>query len=325
MPLSDDDIAASLRARGMRVTPQRRAILSAFAGGRAEHLTADEVHDRCRDALPDLGRGTVYATLAELTRLGLLRTLGRPEAVRYETNVGDHSHFRCLHCARVYDMDLRDDPAVRRRIEGFLVERVHLELEGTCAACAAFADGLRRAVRAARSQTTQALTRLPAATLDTPVGTLALAASERGLARVAFEEHADAALLAQRSRTVAGSAAAGRHLATAQRALERYFSPAAEQPVCDVDWQAVPPAMQAPLRAAAGIAVGEQRAYSRLVPGTVQPSAGRAVGTALGANPVPIVVPCHRVVRSDGDLVAYNGGLERKRALLEHERAAARD
>jgi methylated-DNA-[protein]-cysteine S-methyltransferase len=319
MPLSDDDIAASLRARGLRVTPQRRAILSAFTGGRAEHLTADEVHDRCRHALPDLGRGTVYAALAELTRLGLLRTLGRPEAVRYETNVGDHSHFRCVHCARMYDMDLRDDPAVSRRIQGFIVERVHIELEGTCAACAAFADGLRRAVRAARSETTQALSTLPAATVDTPVGTLALAASERGLARVAFEEHADAALLTQRSRTVPPGAAARRHLVAAQRALERYFSPAAEQPGCDVDWRAVPSAMQGPLRAAAGIAVGEQRAYSRLVPGTVQPSAGRAVGTALGANPVPIVVPCHRVVRSDGTIGQYRGGVAAKRLLLDLE------
>jgi methylated-DNA-[protein]-cysteine S-methyltransferase len=322
MPPYDDAIAASLRARGLRVTPQRRAILAAFAGGRAEHLTADEVHDRCREALPDLGRGTVYATLAELARLGLLRTLGRPEAVRYETNVGRHSHFRCLHCGRLYDMDLPDDALVGRRVEGFVVDRVHIELGGTCAACVAFADGLRRAVRAARSHTTQALAKLPAATIDTPVGTLALAATERGLARLAFEEHADAALLTQRSRRAHPGAAAQRHLDAARRALERYFSPAGEPPACDVDWELVPSSMHAPLRATVDIAVGDQRPYAGLVNATSDALAGRAIGTALGANPVPIVVPCHRVVRSEGDLVAYTGGLERKRALLEHERAA---
>jgi methylated-DNA-[protein]-cysteine S-methyltransferase len=322
MSVSDDDIAASLHARGLRVTPQRRAILSAFAGGRAEHLTADEVHERCREALPDLGRGTVYATLVELARLGLLRSLGRPEAVRYETNVGDHSHFRCVYCGRVYDVDLDHGLPLRRRIDGFVVDRVHLELEGTCAACAAFAEGLRRAARSTRAATTQALAKLPAATIDTPVGTLALAASGRGLARVAFEDHADVALLTQRSARVASGTAARRHLDTARRALERYFSPAGEQPTCDVDWGAMPEAMHATLRATTGIGVGEQRAYTQLMEDTPEARAGRAIGTALGANPVPIVLPCHRVTRGDGDLVAYTGGLERKRALLHHERTA---
>jgi methylated-DNA-[protein]-cysteine S-methyltransferase len=325
MALSDDAIAASLRTRGLRVTPQRRAILSAFTGGQAEHLTADEVHEHCRTALPDLGRGTVYATLAELARLDLLRTLGRPEAVRYETNVGEHSHFRCLHCGRMYDMDLDDAAAVRHRIKGFMVERVRLELEGTCVACAAFADGLRRAVRGARSRATETLGKLAVATIDTPVGTLALGASEHGLVRLAFEDHADAVALTQRAGRGRPDTAAQRHLHAARRALERYFSPAGEQPICDVDWEAVPMAMHPTLRATVGIGVGEQRAYTALVSGTVEPAASRVVGTALGANPVPIVLPCHRVVRGDGELLGYTGGLERKRALLAHERAAVGD
>jgi methylated-DNA-[protein]-cysteine S-methyltransferase len=80
--------------------------------------------------------------------------------------------------------------------------------------------------------------------------------------------------------------------------------------------------MHATLRATTGIAVGQQDAYTHLIQGTPEARAGRAIGTALGANPVPIVLPCHRVIRGDGDLVAYTGGLERKRALLGHERAA---
>jgi methylated-DNA-[protein]-cysteine S-methyltransferase len=325
MALSDDVIAASLRAHGLRVTPQRRAILSAFAGGQTEHLTADDVHERCRAALPDLGRGTVYATLSELTRLGLLRTLGRADPVRYETHVGEHSHFRCLHCGRVYDMDLDEASPVRRRLQGFVVERVHIELEGTCAACGAFADGLRRAVRAAQSRATEALAKLPSATIDTPVGTLALAASERGLARLAFEDHADAAALIERAGRAHRGTAAQRQLDATRRALERYFSPARAQPTCDVDWDAVPLAMQPPLRATVGIAVGEQRAYTGLMSGTVETTSSRVIGTALGANPMPIVLPCHRVVRGDGELVAYTGGLERKQALLAHERPAVAD
>jgi methylated-DNA-[protein]-cysteine S-methyltransferase len=320
MSVSDDDVAASLRARGLRVTPQRRAILSAFAGGPAEHLTADEVHERCRDALPDLGRGTVYATLVELSRLGLLRSLGRPEAVRYETNVGEHSHFRCAYCARVYDVELDHGLPLGRRIDGFVVDRVHIELEGTCAACVAFAEGLRRAARSARAATTQALQKLPAATIDTPVGTLAWAASARGLARVAFEDHADATLLTQRSARVASGAAAGRHLNVAQRALERYFSPTGEQPTCEVDWEAVPAALHATLRATTGIAVGEQRAYTRLMQGMPEARAGRAIGSALGANPVPIVLPCHRVLHTGGRGIGnYTGGVHRKEALLRLE------
>ncbi|HEX7299279.1 MAG TPA: methylated-DNA--[protein]-cysteine S-methyltransferase [Solirubrobacteraceae bacterium] len=322
MPLSDDDVAVVLRARGLRVTPQRRTILSAFAGERDEHLSADEVHERCRATLPDLGRGTVYATLAELSRLGILRALGRAEPIRYETNVGAHSHFRCTGCERLYDIDIDRRLTPGGRIEGFTIEHAHIELEGMCPACDAFVAGLRRAARAARAEATERLRRLPAARLDTAVGTLVLVASERGLARVAFEDHADAGLLGQRASS-RRPAAPGRHLDDARRALERYFSPAGEQPACAVDWEAVPTAMHVPLRATTAIAVGEQRPYARLMEGTTEPATSRAIGTALGGNPVPIVLPCHRVVRGDGDLVAYTGGLERKRALLDHEHAVA--
>jgi methylated-DNA-[protein]-cysteine S-methyltransferase len=152
---------------------------------------------------------------------------------------------------------------------------------------------------------------------------LALAASERGLARVAFEDHADAALLARRSGGPAGGAAARGHLDDARRALQRYFSTAAEAPACAIDWDAVPAAMHAPLRATTAIAIGEQRSYALLLDGTLEARASRAIGTALGANPLPIVVPCHRVVAATDDLVAYTGGVERKRALLDHERATA--
>jgi Fe2+ or Zn2+ uptake regulation protein len=110
------DAGELLRARGMRSTPQRRAILSAFYGGRTDHLSADEVYAQASRALPELGRGTVYAALAEFTALGLLSAFGSPEPVRYETNLQLHAHFRCRLCARVFDLiDGQQGPRRRRR------------------------------------------------------------------------------------------------------------------------------------------------------------------------------------------------------------------
>jgi len=73
-----------LRRHGLRVTPQRRAIVQAFRGGGDEHLSAEEVMARASTAVPEISRGTVYATLAELTELELLLSVGQSEPVRYE-------------------------------------------------------------------------------------------------------------------------------------------------------------------------------------------------------------------------------------------------
>ena len=71
------------------------------------------------------------------------------------------------------------------------------------------------------------------------------------------------------------------------------------------------------------IPLGETRSYADIAAAVGQPQAVRAVGTANGSNPVAVLVPCHRVIRSDGSLGGYAGGLERKRRLLEAERATA--
>lgn len=102
----DDAIARMLRERALRVTPQRRAILQAFRGRGEEHLSADEVLSRASAAVPEIGRGTVYSTLAELTELGLLASVGNPEPVRYETNLDPHDHFQCCLCLRLFDVEL---------------------------------------------------------------------------------------------------------------------------------------------------------------------------------------------------------------------------
>jgi Fe2+ or Zn2+ uptake regulation protein len=113
-----------LRARGMRSTPQRRAILSVFAGGRTEHLAADEVYARASRLVPELSRGTVYATLAEFSELGLLSAFGSAEPVRYETNLEPHAHFRCHLCLRVFDLVGGQQDPGDIRDPGFVIELV---------------------------------------------------------------------------------------------------------------------------------------------------------------------------------------------------------
>ena len=131
-----DDIPGKLRERNLRATPQRRAILAALEadGG---HLTADEVYERARGELPELARATVYNTLEEFLRVGLVQPLGRPGAVRYETNVEPHEHFRCVTCERVYDVYPPRDDWHGLAGEGFVVERSHTVFEGTCPDCVA--------------------------------------------------------------------------------------------------------------------------------------------------------------------------------------------
>ena len=132
----DTDPAVRLREHGLRVTPQRRAILTTFAEGSHHHLTAEEVFERARRQLPEVARATVYNTLSELARVGLLRTLEGRGAVRYEPNGRDeHHHFRCLACGRIFDVQLAGAGQLEPREPGFSVERAQIVLEGTCGAC----------------------------------------------------------------------------------------------------------------------------------------------------------------------------------------------
>ena len=175
--LSDRMPGELLRARGLRVTPQRRAILGAFSHGADEHLSAEEIHARAAAVVPELGRGTVYAALAELTELGLLAALGSPEPVRYETNTEPHQHFRCRLCLRLFDVALAD-PAFAA--EGFVVEQITITAEGVCAECVDYDKGLRAgATRARRRPTPELPEGLAATTAETPVGRLTLGATPR--------------------------------------------------------------------------------------------------------------------------------------------------
>jgi methylated-DNA-[protein]-cysteine S-methyltransferase len=312
------DTAALLRSRGLRSTPQRRAILDAFKGGPYEHLSAEEVHSRAAQSMPDLGRGTVYAALAEFTELGLLGAVGAPEPVRYEVNVDHHDHFRCRLCLRLFDIDLGlPEPGGR---DGFQIERIELRAEGICAECGDYGGGLDRgaiAIRDDESATPGLDARgLAARKIDTALGTIHLVATGAGLIRVAFAEDAEAVQMDEMARRRRGSAGARDQLDRAVAGLERYLAGDARGVDCEIDWSAIGPDQHSALEAAAEIPYGAGRSYSDLGV-DVDP---RILGESFGANPIPIVRPCHRVMRGLEVPSSFVGGADRRRWLLAHER-----
>jgi len=155
---------------------------------------------------------------------------------------------------------------------------------------------------------------LATATLDTPIGGLRLAATGAGLAAVLFPNQKDASFPKRE-----GSAKARAHLDKAAAALDRYF----EGKLTDfsgLTLAAEGTAFQKSVWAAlARIPFGETRSYADIARAIGNPRAMRAVGLANGKNPLPIVVPCHRVIGADGSLTGFGGGLPAKKWLLEFE------
>jgi O-6-methylguanine DNA methyltransferase len=146
--------------------------------------------------------------------------------------------------------------------------------------------------------------------IDSPVGPLLLAVSERGLVALEFG----------RGRVDAGWVESAEKTASCARQLEEYFSGRRRRFDLPLDlrgtdfqkrcWQEL-----------LEIPYGETRSYAQIARAIGNPQAVRAVGLANGQNPIAIIVPCHRVIGSDGSLTGYGGGLEAKRKLLELEGA----
>jgi methylated-DNA-[protein]-cysteine S-methyltransferase len=316
-----DQAGEQLRANGLRSTPQRRAILAAFAGGRSEHLSADEVYARAAESLPGLSRGTVYATLAEFSELGLLSAFGAPEPVRYETNTTHHAHFRCRLCTRLFDLasGTQDPPAITD--PGFVVERVDTQAEGICANCTDYAFGLKAGTRAIRQTgpagDTLGAHGLAALHAESPVGPLMLAATPQGLIRLAFEEHGDFAALQAHAASRRGSRAARQQLGHAAAALDAYFTGEPHNDGWVVDWGFLEDLGGATLRSLGSIPYGDHRSYSTLD----STQNARDMGHLMGANPIPIVAPCHRVTRGVEIPTTFVGGHSRRQWLDTHERA----
>jgi methylated-DNA-[protein]-cysteine S-methyltransferase len=157
---------------------------------------------------------------------------------------------------------------------------------------------------------------------DSPFGTLLLAATRRGLVRVGFPEEAPDALLEKLARRISPRIVeARRPLDPVRRELEEYFAGRRRAFDVALDWSLVGPFGRRVLTATAEIPYGGVLSYAEVAAEAGSPRGSRAAGNALGSNPMPIVIPCHRVLRSGGALGGYGGGLERKRWLLELEGA----
>lgn len=161
-------------------------------------------------------------------------------------------------------------------------------------------------------------------TVDTPVGALLLAATPAGLVRVAFPGEDHDRVLADLAAKVSPRVlhAPGR-LDPATRQLQEYFDRRRRRFELPLDLQLARGFRRDVLGRLADIAYGTTASYATLAAATGSPRAVRAVGTACATNPLPVVLPCHRVVRSDGTLGGYLGGLEAKRTLLDLEAGAA--
>jgi methylated-DNA-[protein]-cysteine S-methyltransferase len=155
---------------------------------------------------------------------------------------------------------------------------------------------------------------------DSPVGELLVAATERGVCRISYDPDAELERIARTHgpRVLRVPAAA----TEARRQLDEYFDRRRTSFDLELDLVAAPFA-RAVLEELALVPYGETTTYGALAARAGRPRAARAVGTVMNRNPLPIVLPCHRVVGATGALVGYAGGLDRKRTLLALEGAAS--
>ena len=160
-------------------------------------------------------------------------------------------------------------------------------------------------------------------TVDTPVGPLLLAATEQGLVRVAYPNQGhDAVLQALADRVSPRVLHAPARLDPVARQLDDYFAGHRRRFDVPLDWRLSVGFRSTVLHhLATDVAYGRTASYAALAALAGNPRAVRAVGTACATNPLPVVVPCHRVVRSDGAIGNYAGGVDAKRTLLALEAA----
>ena len=157
--------------------------------------------------------------------------------------------------------------------------------------------------------------------VDSPVGPLFVAASDRGLASISFDPDPEEQL--ERLARIAGPCVlrSPRSVDETRRELDQYFEGKRRAFDLSLDLRALPPFTLSVLQQLAQVPYGETTTYGELASLVGRPRAARAVGTVMNRNRIPIVLPCHRVVGAGGNLVGYAGGLDRKLALLQLEGA----
>jgi methylated-DNA-[protein]-cysteine S-methyltransferase len=157
-------------------------------------------------------------------------------------------------------------------------------------------------------------------TADSPFGPLLLAATPRGLVKLSLPNYDAGAALEELARKVSPRVVeAPARLDEARRQLDRYFEGELTEFELPLDWRLSHDFRRRVVRAIYRIPYGQTRSYTQIATSAGNARAVRAAGTACGANPIPIVVPCHRVLRSGGALGGYGGGLPMKEELLRME------
>ena len=160
------------------------------------------------------------------------------------------------------------------------------------------------------------------ALVDSPIGTLVAAATPRGLATLSYEDFhggVDAVLDVLSAKLSPRMLEAPARLDPVRRELEEYFEGRRRDFDLPIDWALASAFGRRVLQATAAIPFGQVSTYGAVAAEAGNAKASRAAGRALGANPIPIVVPCHRVIGAGGRLTGYTGGLHRKVALLQIE------
>jgi len=159
--------------------------------------------------------------------------------------------------------------------------------------------------------------------VESPIGPLLVAATDRGLLRVSFDAGGDPAAALEHIARVAGPRVlrAPRAVDSARAELDQYFAGRRRAFDLPVDLRGQPGFAVAVLAELAKVPYGHTQTYGELATRAGNPKAARAVGMVMNRNPLPIVLPCHRIVGASGSLVGYGGGLERKEQLLRLEGA----
>src|ERR671922_2416238 len=159
------------------------------------------------------------------------------------------------------------------------------------------------------------------ASVDSPLGPLVVAATPKGLVRVSYSEfRGEDEVLEELARKVSPRVLqAPAKLDPVRRELDEYFEGRRQRFETPIDWSYLAGFTREVLRATAAIDYGEVSTYAGVAEAAGSPRAVRAAGNALGANPMPVIVPCHRVLRTGGMLGGYTGGIERKEFLLRLE------
>jgi methylated-DNA-[protein]-cysteine S-methyltransferase len=156
---------------------------------------------------------------------------------------------------------------------------------------------------------------------DSPIGSLLVAVSERGLCRISFDPEPESELESLGRAFGTRVLRSPRPLDAVKRELDEYFAGERRSFGLRVDVERLTPFNRTVLEELARVPYGSLTTYGTLAGQAGRPRAARAVGMVMNRNPIPIVLPCHRVVGSTGSLVGYAGGLERKETLLRLEGA----